>query len=167
MGWVYFLLLSNTSSCQDWLAEIKESFPWLWVMKELIGERPNLVPVGLGNNESSINFGALDSGQMTKGNTSEDPSNDPLAFDSEDEEPSQESAKRQAGASVAKIEGEDGEEPSQESAAGQKCKGGITTNKTPACPGISAPATATRDSKRQKNIGKKFLDALVAEEATL
>jgi hypothetical protein len=37
-------------------AVIKDSFPWLWKLKELIDERPSLVPTGLGNNENEIDM---------------------------------------------------------------------------------------------------------------
>jgi hypothetical protein len=41
---------------------IKDKFPWLWQMKELISERPNIVPVGLGNNDSTIDMSAYTTG---------------------------------------------------------------------------------------------------------
>ncbi|KAK1219732.1 hypothetical protein PQX77_017538 [Marasmius sp. AFHP31] len=36
-----------------------ETAPWFFDMRDLIGERPNLVPTGLGNNETAINFDVL------------------------------------------------------------------------------------------------------------
>ncbi|KAH9984742.1 hypothetical protein BJV74DRAFT_797146 [Russula compacta] len=35
---------------------IKESFQWLWEMKELISKCPNIIPVGIGNNASDIDM---------------------------------------------------------------------------------------------------------------
>ncbi|KAJ6543454.1 hypothetical protein DFH09DRAFT_1282503 [Mycena vulgaris] len=39
--------------------EIKESCPWFFEMRSLIGERPNLRPVGIGNNDSDIDTSLL------------------------------------------------------------------------------------------------------------
>src|SRR5271170_7326808 len=41
---------------------IKAGFPWLWEMKELISERPNVVPVGLGNNNAEIDMSLFATG---------------------------------------------------------------------------------------------------------
>ena len=41
---------------------IKSTFPWLWEMKDLISERPNITPVGLGNSESTIDMSIYDTG---------------------------------------------------------------------------------------------------------
>ena len=38
------------------IVAISATFPWLFEMKDLIAERPNLVPVGIGNNTSSIDI---------------------------------------------------------------------------------------------------------------
>ncbi|KAJ6576222.1 hypothetical protein B0H10DRAFT_2236563 [Mycena sp. CBHHK59/15] len=39
--------------------EIKESCPWFFEMRSLIGERPNIRPVGIGNNDSDIDTSLL------------------------------------------------------------------------------------------------------------
>ena len=49
------------------LALIKKSIPWLWEMKALISERPNLTPVGLGNSESAIDMSGYEAGYKTDG----------------------------------------------------------------------------------------------------
>ncbi|PCH41829.1 hypothetical protein WOLCODRAFT_159341 [Wolfiporia cocos MD-104 SS10] len=36
----------DNSFTNKW-AQIKGDFPWLWEMKELIGQRPNKIPMGL------------------------------------------------------------------------------------------------------------------------
>jgi hypothetical protein len=38
------------------LAQIQDKHPWFWEMKALISERPNMVPVGVGNNSTPINI---------------------------------------------------------------------------------------------------------------
>jgi hypothetical protein len=35
---------------------IKETFPWFFEVRELISERPNLIPVGIGNNNTEIDM---------------------------------------------------------------------------------------------------------------
>ena len=37
-------------------ALIKESFPWLWAMKDLIDMRPNFIPVEVGNSQATIDM---------------------------------------------------------------------------------------------------------------
>ncbi|KAJ6476143.1 hypothetical protein C8R45DRAFT_1216876 [Mycena sanguinolenta] len=39
--------------------EISEACPWFFEMRELIGQRPNLVPVGLGNSETGFDMDVL------------------------------------------------------------------------------------------------------------
>lgn len=41
------------------LGLIKKTCPWYWEMSALIGERPNVTPVGLGNNQSSYDTSLL------------------------------------------------------------------------------------------------------------
>jgi hypothetical protein len=47
---------------------IKDSFPWLWEMKDLISERPNITPVGLGNSDSIIDMSGYEAGYRTDDN---------------------------------------------------------------------------------------------------
>ena len=49
---------------------IKINFPWLWEMKDLISERPNITPVGLGNSESAIDMSGYEAGYKTDGDAS-------------------------------------------------------------------------------------------------
>ncbi|KAJ7804333.1 hypothetical protein B0H14DRAFT_3774743 [Mycena olivaceomarginata] len=39
--------------------KIKKEFPWFFHVRSLIGERPNLMPTGLGNNESEVDLSLL------------------------------------------------------------------------------------------------------------
>ncbi|KAF8958631.1 hypothetical protein BDZ97DRAFT_1761996 [Flammula alnicola] len=47
---------SNITSC--W-SRIQEKHPWFWELKSLISERPNMVPVGIGNNSTGYNVSLL------------------------------------------------------------------------------------------------------------
>ena len=61
-----FSYLSVAVSCSyHFLELIKDSFPWLWEMKDLISERPNVTPVGLGNSESMFDMSGYDAGYKT------------------------------------------------------------------------------------------------------
>ncbi|KAJ7182521.1 hypothetical protein C8R43DRAFT_1144593 [Mycena crocata] len=46
-------LLPGTALTTKWDG-FKEEAPWFWHMRSLIGERPNLRPVGIGNNSSDV-----------------------------------------------------------------------------------------------------------------
>ncbi|KJA25909.1 hypothetical protein HYPSUDRAFT_1067108, partial [Hypholoma sublateritium FD-334 SS-4] len=41
---------------------IKSDCPWFWEMRDLIGERPNLVPAGIGNSSSTVDMSILEDG---------------------------------------------------------------------------------------------------------
>lgn len=40
-------------------ARIREKHPWFWTLKEIISERPNLVPTGIGNNDTGYDLDIL------------------------------------------------------------------------------------------------------------
>ncbi|KAJ7835272.1 hypothetical protein B0H14DRAFT_3871181 [Mycena olivaceomarginata] len=50
---------SVTNSFTTKWQEISASCPWFFEMRELIGQRPNLIPVGLGNSESEFDVDVL------------------------------------------------------------------------------------------------------------
>ncbi|KAJ7663507.1 hypothetical protein B0H17DRAFT_1211680 [Mycena rosella] len=51
-------ILPDTPLHTKW-DEIKEDSPWFWHMRSLIGERPNLRPVGIGNNGDDMDTSIL------------------------------------------------------------------------------------------------------------
>lgn len=62
------------------IEEVKKKCPWYFTLKGLISERPNLVPVGLGNNAAEYNTMIL----LNQGDNGAGPSNtgdDPLSAD--------------------------------------------------------------------------------------
>jgi hypothetical protein len=50
---------SEPDSIYNILARIQEKHPWFWELKALISERPNMIPVGVGNNSTPINVALL------------------------------------------------------------------------------------------------------------
>jgi len=46
---------------------ICEKHPWFWTLKEIISERPNLVPAGIGNNESGYDLNILQHSDSSEG----------------------------------------------------------------------------------------------------
>src|SRR5437016_13689946 len=50
---------ADASASTSFLDDIKLTCPWFWKLKELIGECPNVVPVGLGNNNTDIDVSIL------------------------------------------------------------------------------------------------------------
>ncbi|KAF8158711.1 hypothetical protein BJ912DRAFT_866509, partial [Pholiota molesta] len=51
--------MSLTNSFTTKWGIIQQTFPWYWVLKSLISERPNISPVGLGNNSSGFDVDML------------------------------------------------------------------------------------------------------------
>ena len=56
MGYVPYIQIYPSPLLILHLALIKESCPWFFEMRELIGERPNVVPSGLGNGTSEMSM---------------------------------------------------------------------------------------------------------------
>lgn len=55
---LYALILS-TSVPHEFKAEVKAEWPWYFNMKALIGQRPNLVPVGIGHAYDDVDTDAI------------------------------------------------------------------------------------------------------------
>ena len=80
-------------------AKVKKTCPWYFTMIAIIGERPNLTPVGLGNSATAINTSSLlpnktgsgdidSAGEGDKGDNSDDSHRDAgilLDFDDDDD----------------------------------------------------------------------------------
>jgi hypothetical protein len=138
--------LSHILICD--LELIKTSFPWLWEMKELISERPNVNPVGLGNNSSSIDMDTFVTGYSSEVDDTSvklEREGSELMFDDDfDDE-------------------DEGEDDELTLAIPKKRPANSIDKKTPARPGKSKPATL--DSKKAKVIDR-FADVAAAEEVT-
>jgi hypothetical protein len=131
---------------------ISESFLWLWKIKELIDDRPSMVPVGLGNNESEIDmFSYL-----------------PGTDDGQDFETSEGGLEEEGDDDLEQIfDGTEvkGEDDCMPMARGRKRKVDPDEKKTGARPGVSAPSVPG-GSKKSRNMMDRFTDAVNAEETT-
>jgi hypothetical protein len=135
---------------------IKESFPWLWEMKELISECPNIVPVGIGNNTSDIDM----SGYANGFNCGISDESSQLTRTGDEME--------------SELEEDDDDTPTDrgniepmewgDANTGKCASGKSDTKKTGARPGKSNPA-ARSDSKKAKLIDR-FSEVATAEEQT-
>lgn len=128
---------------------IKDQFPWLWAMKELIDERPSFIPPETGNNQLVV-----DMSDYTPTN----------GFDSTGDEVS-----AWGNMNEPDIEGEiEDKEPSPAPSlpTKRKVEPAEPEKKTSARPGISMPA-AQVETKKPRNTLDKFTDALKAEEITV
>ena len=102
---------------------IKDTFPWLWEMKDLISEHPNITPVGLGNSESTFNMSGYEARYRTDGDNSKPASDE----DDEDNAP----------------EGEDNDNDNDNNRATISCK-------CPACPTSKKKAVQVQKMKAPK-----------------
>lgn len=141
---------------------IKGSFPWLWEMKELISERPNVTPVGLGNGNSTIDMSIYSTGYSSENDGSwkveaTDVDEIELGFDEEGDE----DEIRDGG-----IKDEDDDDIKDKDitvTVPRKRTANPVTKKTGARPGNSNPARS--DSKKLK-VTDKFAEVANAEEVT-
>lgn len=146
------------------IVNIKATFPWLWEMKVLIDERPNLIPVGIGNNNSSIDMSDFLETAGTAGIGEEDYSSNGGLAEELDEDVDNDTALKGELSSG----GDDFLDKVFEDAmsGGTKRKASTAEKKTGARPGISNPATQ-RDAKKSKtSMMDRFGEQLKAEEAT-
>ncbi|KAJ7101259.1 hypothetical protein B0H15DRAFT_796095 [Mycena belliarum] len=144
---------------------IKEDFPWLFNMRDLIAARPNLKPVGLGNNDTPIDIDLL-----LRTRTDDDTSS--LAPDDTEDLPAQ-----LVDSDVLTIDSDSDDEiaatPTLEGALKRKIKpeGKGNSKKTPPKKktkpqtGMSAPAAAVA-AKKPTNAKDRFSATVLAEEET-
>ena len=166
------------------LAIIKAKFPYLWNMKSLIMERPNIIRTGIGNSEDPVDINVI----LTQGDNSDD---DDLAeatspqFSASPNAPdppptSKTSAKRRLSLLDETISSDsDDEDPELQKiiAAAAAAKKTTPTNapltptpqkKTPARSGTSAPAPKGSSGKGKKKLkfSEQFNEVALAEEET-
>jgi len=48
--------MQQSSLTHTAVALIKDTFPWLWAMKELLDMHPNFIPVGVGHSQAPIDM---------------------------------------------------------------------------------------------------------------
>jgi hypothetical protein len=119
-------------------------------MQELIAERPNIVPTGLGNSESGIDMDMFGGGSNAEGNESPQSGNDDLPGD-----PTLDDDDREDGG----MQNEGG----TDSVALVRSK---SAGKTAAHPGTSKPATRAPKENKKKRKLEEFAEIASAEELT-
>ncbi|KAJ7661277.1 hypothetical protein DFH06DRAFT_1325590 [Mycena polygramma] len=144
---------------------IVKDFPWFFRVRALIGERPHLVPTGLGNNDSEIDMSLL-LGADHDGDSSSlaaDDTFDPALLADEDSDsdiphaPTLASvkSKRKRTASI------DADDTKPVAAVDKPAK-----KKTKPTAGVSQPAPVATPTAKHATAKDKFAAAVAAEEAT-
>jgi hypothetical protein len=60
MGYVNTCILQGQKLTYQCTAQIQSKYPWFKTMQDLMGERPNLVPTGLGHSQTDADFDVLE-----------------------------------------------------------------------------------------------------------
>ncbi|KAF7372058.1 hypothetical protein MVEN_00064100 [Mycena venus] len=158
----------GTSLTTKW-DQIKTDFPWFFHVRSLIGERPNLMPTGLGNNDSEVELSLLlasdrdgdDTSSLVRDDTPASPRSpsaelsEPIDVDDSDSDiplaPTLASAQRKRKKS--------------ESADAEITDVKPEMKKTKPAPGVSQPAPK-KTTARPATTKDKFAAIAVAEEET-
>ena len=142
---------------------IKQSCPWFFEMRELIAERPNIVPTGLGNSESGIDMDIFGGG-----NVNDDDTGSPVSRNNKGR-----SLSEDIDVDNGEDGGTEGMDSGNESAAAGKSKshppnndGKKSAGKTSARPGTSKPVTRVPKENKKKRKIDEFVEIAGAEEAT-
>ncbi|KAJ7460255.1 hypothetical protein FB451DRAFT_1270780 [Mycena latifolia] len=164
-------ILPGTVLMTKW-DEIKLDSPWFWEMRSLIGERPNLRPVGIGNNSDEMDTSLL----LSQNNDNDHRSSSPDDFPDQlagtgtdtdfvhdvDEEDSDDSDDSDSGERVKRKRA-----PTPDPASAKP-----TAKKTKPQPAISAPAAAATVKPNPAKLAKpttakdRLTAAVLAEEET-
>ncbi|KAF8066555.1 hypothetical protein FPV67DRAFT_1383271, partial [Lyophyllum atratum] len=142
---------------------IKNAFPWYFTMKELISERPNIVPVGLGNAATGFDMDILlpSADSDEHGTESTEPNASATATDPDDDSAIELAARTTAADSD--------EEPAATpalTATGLLKPEPKPEKRTAARPLISVPASIPPPSKKPKTAHEKFSEMAAKEEET-
>ena len=148
------------------LAIIQETCPWFFEMCELIGERPNIVPSGLGNGNSGMDMSTFTDGLGAASEEEEEEvAGSPTQWGIENDEselPSNDEAD----------EGENGEDGGKLNKGKGKEKGSMMNEEVPklgrtgAMPGESKSATQPAKENKKKRKADESADIAEAEELT-
>ncbi|KAJ7149954.1 hypothetical protein C8R46DRAFT_1198545 [Mycena filopes] len=150
---------------------IKQTSPWFWEVRSLIGERPNLRPVGIGNNSDDMDVTLLLPGSDVDVRTSSPdlfPEVLSGVFDESDEEGT-------TGRDTIEVDDDSDEEPEQAKGKAKKRRAVSEpasplkppTKKTKPKPATSLPTTSTQAKLAKPATAKdKFTAAILAEEET-
>ena len=149
------------------LAVIQETCPWFFEMRELIGERPNIVPSGLGNGNSEMDMSTFTDGlgAASEEEGEEEAAGSPTQWGIENDESELPSNDEADG-------GEDGEDGGKPDKGKGKEQGSMMNKEVPklgrtgAKPGKSKPATRPAKENKKKRKADEFADIAEAEELT-
>ena len=149
--------------------QVIESWPWFLEMRELIAERPNIIPTGLGNNTSGIDMSTyLPGGQDSDvGFTSLD-TDAALGVQSDNDIKSQSVTPNYDQSDRATSDDDTKQPPPKKIKSGNKAAK-RTEKKTAARPGMSKPITTQKGSvsKGAKNVLDRFAETAKMEEVTI
>ncbi|KAJ7745147.1 hypothetical protein B0H16DRAFT_1856801 [Mycena metata] len=155
---------------------IKEDSPWFFHMRSLVGERPNLVHTGLGNNDSEVDMSILLGGDRDADDSSS------LAPDDIADLPGQ--LTRSPSVTAVDLDGSDSDDLPRAPTLESVKKGGIKrkqpdavnssesldmkppVKKTQPKPAISQPAPKKTPVAKPVTVKDKFTAAVLAEEQT-
>ncbi|KAF8183570.1 hypothetical protein K438DRAFT_1975044 [Mycena galopus ATCC 62051] len=149
--------------------QIKKEFPWFFHVRALIGERPNLIPTGLGNNDSEI-----DTSLLMPSDRDGDDASSIIADDTTSYTPSPPRAVESPGAPV-DADDSDSDFPANPSNFKRKKANTEVTavdvkpgrKKTKPAPAVSKPATKkTGPTAKPATAKDKFAAAVATEEET-
>jgi hypothetical protein len=145
---------------------IKEACPWFFEMRELIAERPNQVPVGLGNSETDFDMSIMTGGSSQPNSefAFDDMGNDDTPEVSEG--PDELDRDDTSDLDSAGLIDTNTIRPSKRKASSEKADKSSTTSKTGPQPGSSKPVARVPKNtvKRQKK--DEFAEIAQAEEVT-
>ncbi|KAF8182126.1 hypothetical protein K438DRAFT_1161581 [Mycena galopus ATCC 62051] len=150
---------------------IKADFPWFFRMQSLVGERPNLVPTGLGNNDSEYDVSLLLGSERDSDSSS-------AAFGETGDLPEQMTSPSTAATPIAlDVSDSDSELPPVPTLASVKGKRKRSVDdlaavdvkpakETKPKPGVSEPAPKKTPAPKPGTAKDKFAAAVIAEEET-
>ncbi|KAJ7255866.1 hypothetical protein B0H12DRAFT_1113173 [Mycena haematopus] len=158
---------AGTSLTTRW-DKIKDEFPWFFRVRSLIGERPNLMPTGLGNNDSEVDTSLL---------LASDRDGDDISSIVPDDTTSNAPSSPRPVGSPAPIDVDDSDSdlpaPSNLLKRKKSDSGDVAVadvkpekKKTKPAPGISQPAPKKTPAAKPATAKDKFAAVVVAEEET-
>jgi hypothetical protein len=160
--WSMYLQTPKLCLCEAHIVAIvaiKGTFPWLFEMKALISERPNLVPVGLGNNDAPIDMSDF------LANAGDNDDDTDRAWGSEKLFGDELGGDGGVNEEVSSGGGFELDDDDEEVVVPTKRKGKDAEKKTAARPGLSKPADIQSNTKKHRMVDR-FSEQVKAEADT-
>jgi hypothetical protein len=158
----YLLFCLSICVFLPFIALIKKNFPWLWEMKALISERPNLTPVGLGNSETTFDMSIFEAEYKTDGDGSK-----PVTDEDEDADLDADAADVNAADAADLLDADDEDDEDISIPRKRPADSGNSAKKKPVQQARKAKASK-QDIHRDKKLKPmdRFADIAAVEEAT-